>query len=241
MKAILIKEIKSFFGSLIGYLVIGIFLVLCGLFLWIFDGDYNILQSRYNDLMPFFQFAPWVLLLLVPAVTMRSFAEEKKQGTMELLLTKPVSVLDIVLGKYFGAALLIIIAILPTLLYILVLQPYGFPANNMDIGSAFGSYIGLVFLILAYTAIGIFASTLTDNQIVAFLVAVAGCLLFYIGFEKLSELMGNQTLFIEKIGMNYHYKSISRGVIDTRDLVYFATLSVAFVAITHFQIKSLRK
>lgn len=241
MKAILIKEIKSFFGSLIGYLVIGIFLVLCGLFLWIFDGDYNILQSRYNDLTPFFQFAPWVLLLLVPAVTMRSFAEEKKQGTMELLLTKPVSVLDIVLGKYFGAALLIIIAILPTLLYILVLQPYGFPTNNMDIGSAFGSYIGLVFLILAYTAIGIFASTLTDNQIVAFLVAVAGCLLFYIGFEKLSELTGNQILFIEKIGMNYHYKSISRGVIDTRDLVYFATLSAAFVAITHFQIKSLRK
>src|SRR5690606_18411236 len=240
MKAILFKEIKSFFVSLTGYLVIGLFLILCGLFLWIFDGEYNILQSRYNDLTPFFQFAPWVLLLLVPAVTMRSFAEEKKQGTMELLLTKPVSAFEIVLGKYFGAAILIIIAVLPTLLYIFVLQPYGFPVNNMDLGSTFGSYIGLIFLILAYTSIGIFASTLTENQIVACLIAVAGCLLFFIGFEKLSERF-NIASVIEKIGMNYQLKSISRGVIDTRDIVYFATLSFAFVALTHFQIKSLRK
>lgn len=240
MKAILIKEVKSFFGSLTGYLVIGIFLILCGLFLWIFDGEYNILQSRYNDLAPFFRLAPWVLLLLVPAVTMRSFAEEKKQGTIELLLTKPVSALEIVLGKYFGAAILILIAILPTLLYIFVLQPYGFPENNMDLGSTFGSYIGLVFLILAYTAIGVFASTLTENQIVAFLIAVVGCFLFFIGFEKLSEMFSVASV-VEKIGMNYHYKSISRGVIDTRDIVYFVTLSSAFVTITHFQIKSLRK
>src|SRR5690606_38620103 len=127
MKAILIKEIKSFFGSLTGYLVIGIFLILCGLFLWIFDGEYNILQSRYNDIAPSFRLALCVLLLLVPVGKIRSFAEEKKQGTMELLLTNPLSALEIVLGKYLSAAILILIAILPTLLYIFVLQPYGFP------------------------------------------------------------------------------------------------------------------
>ncbi len=241
MKAILIKEIKSFFGSLMGYLVIGVFLLLCGLFLWVFDGEYNILQSRYNDLSPFFKFAPWVLLLLVPAVTMRSFAEEKKQGTIELLLTKPVSALEIVAGKFFGAAILIILAILPTLVYIWVLQPYGFPENNIDLGSTFGSYIGLLFLLLAYTAIGVFASTLTENQIVAFLVAAATCFLFFIGFEKLADFTNINTIAIEKLGMNYHYKSISRGVIDSRDIIYFASLSAVFIAITHFQIKSLRK
>src|SRR5690606_13206343 len=156
----------------------------------------------------------WVLLLLVPAVTMRSFAEEKKQGTMELLLTKPVSALEIVLGKYFGAAILILIAILPTLLYIFILQPYGFPENNMDLGSTFGSYIGLIFLILAYTAIGVFASTLTENQIVAFLVAVLEFFSFFIGFDKQFEMFRTASV-VGIIGMNYQYISSSRRVIDS--------------------------
>ena len=158
MKSIALREIKSFFGSPIGYLVIAIFLLLNGSFLWVFDGEYNILQSGFADLSPFFTLAPWILIFLIPAVTMRSFSDEKKQGTIELLLTKPLSVWQIVNGKFLGSFLLIVIALVPTLVYVYVIYGLGMPEGNIDMGSTMGSYFGLLFLIAAYTAIGIFTS-----------------------------------------------------------------------------------
>ncbi|HUH26135.1 MAG TPA: gliding motility-associated ABC transporter permease subunit GldF [Flavobacterium sp.] len=241
MKAILIREIKSFFGSLIGYLVIAVFLMLNGLFLWILDGQYNILQSGYNDLAPFFQLAPLVLLLLIPAITMKSISDERKQGTIELLVTKPISLWQIVSGKFFGAFLLVLIAILPTLLYIFVLNPYGNPQGNMDLGSTLGSYLGLMFLIAAYTSVGIFCSSFSDNQIVAFILAIIICFVLYMGFDQLAEFVKPYASLIENFGINAHFKSMSRGVLDTRDLIYFISVTVFFLSATVFNLKNVRK
>lgn len=234
MFAILKKEINTFFASPIGYLVIALFLILNGLFVWLFNGDFNILESGFADMTPFFLLAPWIFIFLVPAVTMRSFADEKKQGTLELLVTKPISYLQIVLGKYFGALLLIVLALLPTLIYISAIDSLKLNGNILDYGSIIGSYLGLLFLAAAYAAIGLFASTLSDNQIVAFLIAVFLCFFFYFGFEGLSNI---SALPIEQFGMEAHYKSISRGVLDTRDLLYFVSISVLFIALTQFNIQ----
>lgn len=241
MKAILLREIKSFFGSLIGYLVIAVFLVLNGLFLWILDGQYNILQSGYNDLTPFFQLAPLVLLLLIPAITMKSISDERRQGTIELLVTKPLSLGQIVTGKFLGAFLLVVLALMPTVLYIVILNPYGMPAGNMDLGSTTGAYMGLLFLIAAYTSIGVFCSSLSDNQIVAFIVAAIICFVLYMGFDLLADMAKSSAALIEKIGMNYHFKSICRGVIDTRDLLYFVSVTVFFLMATMFNLKNVRR
>lgn len=240
MKSIAFREIKSFFGSPIGYLVIAIFLLLNGLFLWIFDGEYNILQSGFADLTPFFTISPWILIFLIPAVTMRSFSDEKKQGTIELLLTKPLSVWQIVNGKFLGAFLLIVIAIIPTFIYVYVVSSLGMPAGNIDVGSTMGSYFGLLFLVAAYTAIGVFTSTLSENQIVAFIVSVFLCFLFYYGFEGLTTLFKSQSDIIAQLGMDYHFKSMSRGVLDTRDILYFVSISIAFLSLTVYQLKSIK-
>lgn len=240
MKSIAFREIKSFFGSPIGYLVIAIFLLLNGLFLWIFDGEYNILQSGFADLTPFFTISPWILIFLIPAVTMRSFSDEKKQGTIELLLTKPLSVWQIVNGKFLGAFLLIVIAIIPTFIYVYVVSSLGMPAGNIDMGSTMGSYFGLLFLVAAYTSIGIFTSTLSENQIVAFIVSVFLCFLFYYGFEGLTTLFKSQSDIIAQLGMDFHFKSMSRGVLDTRDILYFVSISIAFLSLTVYQLKSIK-
>ncbi|WP_452601266.1 gliding motility-associated ABC transporter substrate-binding protein GldG [Pontimicrobium sp. MEBiC06410] len=230
MFALLKKEINSFFASPIGYLVIAIFLILNGLFLWVFKGEFNILDYGFADLSSFFLLSPWILIFLIPAVTMRSFSDEKKQGTLELLLTKPISHLQIVLGKYLGAFLLIILALLPTLLYVYTVNQLGNPVGNLDVGSTLGSYFGLLFLVAAYTAIGVFASTLSDNQIVAFISAVFMCFLFYIGFEGVADLSTSN--FIEQLGMSAHYKSMSLGVLDTRDILYFLSITAIFLFFT---------
>lgn len=234
MLSILKKEINSFFSSPIGYLVIAIFLVLNGLFLWLFKGEFNILDYGFADLSSFFLLAPWILIFLIPAVTMRSFSDEKKQGTLELLLTKPISHLNIVLGKYFGFFLLILIALLPTLIYVYTVYQLGNPIGNLDMGSTLGSYFGLLFLIAAYTAIGIFASTLSDNQIVAFISAVFICFVFYIGFEGVADFISSN--FIEQLGMSAHFKSMSRGVLDTRDIIYFLSITIFFLILTKLNI-----
>jgi ABC-2 type transport system permease protein len=236
MLAILKKEINSFFSSPIGYLVIGLFLLLNGLFLWVFKGDFNILDYGFADLSSFFLIAPWILMFLIPAVTMRSFSDEKKQGTLELLLTKPISKIHIVLGKYFGALLLIIIALIPSFLYVYTIYQLGNPSGNLDFGSTIGSYFGLLFLLISYTAIGVFASTLSENQIVAFLIAISLCFIFYIGFEGIANLTSN--LFIEQLGMSYHFKSISKGVLDTRDIIYFLSVTVFFIVFTKLNFKN---
>jgi len=232
MFTIIKREINSF-SSTIGYLVIAVFLVINGLFLWVFSGNYNILDSGFADLSPYFELAPWVLLFLIPAVCMRAFSDEMKMGTLELLLTKPVSLRQIVLGKYFGAVILIIIALVPTILYVFTISELGNPPGNWDIGSTIGSYIGLLFLVLAYTSIGIFSSTLSQNQIVAFIIAVFLCFALYYGFEGFTS----STFDISNLGMKAHFDSVARGVLDTRDLIYFLSVTVFFIALTIFKLK----
>jgi len=240
MKSIALHEIKSFFGSPIGYLVIALFLLFNGLFLWVFDGEYNILQSGFADLSPFFTLSPWIVLFLIPAVTMRSFSDEKKQGTIELLLTKPLSIWQIVNGKFLGAFFLIVAALVPTLVYVYVINSLGMPEGNIDMGRTIGSYFGLLFLVATYTAIGIFTSTLSENQIVAFLISVLLCFLFYYGFEGLSNYVKVFENGISRLGMEYHYKSMSQGVIDSRDILYFLSISFLFLSLTVFKLKSLK-
>ena len=240
MKSIVLREIKSFFGSPIGYLVIAIFLIINGLFLWVFEGEYNILNTGFADLTPFFTLAPWILIFLIPAVTMRSFSDEKKQGTLELLLTKPLSIWQIVNGKFLGALLLIVMAIIPTFIYVAVISTLGMPEGNIDMGSTIGSYFGLLFLVAAYSAIGIFTSTLSDNQIVAFIVAVFLCFFFYFGFEGLATVVPNMSTIIASLGMQDHFKSMSRGVLDTRDILYFTSITVVFLSFTVYKLKSFK-
>ncbi|MGV6832381.1 MAG: gliding motility-associated ABC transporter substrate-binding protein GldG [bacterium] len=229
MIAILKKEISSFFASPVGYLVFGVFILINGLFLWVFRGDFNILDYGFADLSAFFMLAPWVLLFLIPAVTMRSFSEEKKQGTLELLLTKPVSVLQIVLGKFFGSFLLIVIALLPTLLYVFAINSLA-DQTSLDLGSIFGSYLGLLFLSAAYNAIGLFASSITNNQIVSFISALGISFLFFLGFESIADLSSIE--FLSFISLNEHYQSIGQGVIDTSDIIYFIAIAAQFIWLT---------
>ena len=238
MKALLFREIKSFFGSPIGYLVIAVFLLLNGLFLWVFDGDFNILNSGFADLSPFFKLAPWILIFLIPAVTMRSFSDENKQGTIELLFTKPLSIWEIVSGKFLGAFILIVLAILPTLVYVWVVSSLGKPIGSIDMGSTMGSYFGLLFLIAAYTAIGVFTSTLSDNQIVAFIIAVFFCFVFYFGFDGIASFFEDNSRFVAGLGMDFHFKSMGRGVIDTRDVIYFLSATFLFLSITVYKLKA---
>ncbi len=240
MKSILLREIKSFFGSPIGYLVIAVFLLLNGLFLWVFEGDYNILNSGFADLSPFFTIAPWILIFLIPAVTMRSFSDEKKQGTIELLMTKPLSIWQIVNGKFLGAFLLIVIAIIPTFIYVYVISTLGMPEGNIDMGSTLGSYFGLLFLIAGYTAVGVFTSTLSENQIVAFILSVFLCFVLYFGFDGIATFVKSMEDIIASLGMNYHFKSMSRGVIDSRDVIYFVSLTILFLSMTVYKLKSLK-
>ncbi|WP_299441910.1 gliding motility-associated ABC transporter substrate-binding protein GldG [uncultured Aquimarina sp.] len=239
MLAVIRKEINTFFASSVGYLVIGIFLVLNGLFLWVFKGQFNILDSGFADLSPFFLIAPWILLFLIPAVTMRSIAEEKKQGTLELLLTKPIRHWQLVMGKYIGSLFLIIIALIPSLVYILTIHQLANPVGNLDVGSIIGSYIALLLLSATYTAIGTFSSSITNNQIVAFLIGIFLCFLFYFGFSGLAnyQLFGATDYTIEQLGIQLHYERISQGILDTRDIVYFLSIIALFVFLTTIILK----
>ncbi|WP_298324433.1 gliding motility-associated ABC transporter permease subunit GldF [uncultured Dokdonia sp.] len=234
MFAILKKEISSFFSSAIGYLVIGLFLVVTGLFLWVFQGPFNITETGFADLAPFFQIAPWIFIFLIPAITMRSFSEEQKVGTLELLLTKPISKLQLTLGKFLGAFALIILALIPTLIYVVAIYQLGNPVGNLDVGVTIGSYIGLMLLAATFTAIGIFASSLTDNQIIAFIIAVFLSFFLYFGLEGIAAFSTTSSVrdFINSMGIQSHYTSISRGVVDTRDLIYFISVTAFFIIIT---------
>ena len=233
MFAILKKEINSFFASPIAYLVIGVFLLINGLFLWVFKDDFNILNAGFADLNSFFFLAPWVFLFLIPAITMKSFADEFSDGTIELLKTKPISDWKIVLGKFWASLLLVFVALLPTLTYAYAYTIYQLanPIGDIDFGSAIGSYIGLLFLAATYTSIGLFTSTLSKNQIVAFILGVMITFFLFYGFDAISISLGNE-LAIKKMGINEHFKSISRGVIDTRDIIYFLSVTVFFLFIT---------
>ena len=236
MIAILKKELNSFFSTPIGYLVIAIFLIINGLFLWVFDSEFNILNAGFADLNSFFYLAPWIFLFLIPAITMRAFSDEYNSGTIEILKTKPISNWEIILGKYFASLLLIIAALIPTFLYVYSISQLGSPKGNYDIGALLSSYFGLLFLAGTYTAIGVFSSTLSKNQIVAFIIAMFISFILFYGFEAMASLFGSLDYFIQSLGLNEHYKSISRGVIDTRDLLYFISVTVFFLMATKLRL-----
>ena len=240
MKALLLREIKSFFGSPIGYLVMIIFLLINGLFLWVFEGEFNILNSGFADLSPFFTLAPWILLFLIPATTMKSFSDEIKLGTIELLFTKPLTTLEIVLGKFFGAFVLITIAILPTVFYVFVINNYAYLDHELDMGSTIGSYFGMCFLIATYAAVGIFTSTLSENQIVSFILSVVMCFILYYGLDAFGSILGIFTEGFAYLSLQNHYTSISRGVIDTRDVIYFLSITALFLGATVYKLKTLK-
>jgi ABC-2 type transport system permease protein len=234
MFTLLKKEFCNFFSSPMGYIVVGVFLLFTGLFLWIFPGEFNVLEAGYANIDGLFYFAPWLYLFLVPAVTMRLFAEERKTGTIELLFTHPISKTSIVLSKYFAGVLLVLFSLIPTFIYFISVWLMGAPMGNIDVGGTWGSYIGLFFLAAVYVAIGLFASSLTDNQINSFIIAAFLCFFFYGGFDVISGLAPNGAMenFISSLGIMTHYDSMSRGVIDSRDVVYFLIVSALFLFFT---------
>ncbi|MDP3435360.1 MAG: gliding motility-associated ABC transporter permease subunit GldF, partial [Bacteroidota bacterium] len=234
MYSLLKKEITSFFGSLTGYVVVFVFLLATSLFLWVFPGNYNIMEGGYASLDGLFSLAPWVYLFLVPAVTMRLFAEEKRLGTMEVLLTRPLSVFRIVFAKYLAGLLLVTISLLPTLVYFFSVYSLGNPVGSIDTGGTWGAFIGLFFLAAIYVAIGLFASALTDNQIFSFILAMGLSFLAYLGFDLVGSMQLPSAIqqLITGFGINEHYNSISRGVVDSRDLVYFLATILLFLFLT---------
>jgi len=240
MWALFKKEISGFFSSLTGYLVMGVFLLLNSLFMWIVPGQFNVVENGYATMDPLFAIAPWVFLFLVPAITMRMFSEEKRTGTLDLLYTRPVSELQIILSKFLASWALVLFSLVPTLIYFWSVSRLGSPPGNMDMGGTWGSYTGLLFLGGIYAAVGVFASSLTGNQIVAFILAVFLSFLMYLGFEFLSGIAGSgSTVFlISRMGISYHYNSISRGVIDSRDMLYFAGVIFLFLVGTRTVLQS---
>ena len=226
MFALFRREINSFFSSLTGYVVIVVFLVMNGLFLWVFSGEFNILDTGYANLDSMFILAPWVFLFLVPAVTMRLFSDEKRSGTIELLFTRPLTDLQIIAAKYLAGLVLVILSLLPTLIYYISVYNMGNPVGNLDSGGFWGSFLGLFFLAAVYVSIGLFTSTLTDNQIVSFILGVLMSFILFLGFGYLSQLFqsGGIQNFIDGLGISYHYNSMARGVIDTRVVIYFVSV-----------------
>lgn len=229
------KEIVGFFYGLTGYIVMMLFLILNGLFMWVFPGENNVLDIGVASMNSLFSLSPLLFLLLIPAVTMRMFAEERRSGTFELLLTRPFTELRLVMAKFFAAFVLTVIALIPTVVYLISLNSLG----NIDVGATIGSYIGLLFLTAVYTSIGLFSSALTSNQIVSFLLAAVLCFVLYLGFDFISTIPGLQNLemFFVNIGLNEHYISISRGVIDVRDVIYFTGIVVVFISATVYMVK----
>lgn len=240
MRSIFIKEINSFFSSIVGYVALLVFLVACSLFLWIIP-NYSILEYGYASMERFFDIAPWLLLLLVPAVTMRSFADEFRTGTIEWLSTKPVSDLEIILGKYLATVALIFFALVPTLIYVYTINNLSYPDISIDWGAIIGSYVGLFFLAATFAAVGVFCSSLTANQVVGFLVSLLACYVLYTGFEQLSKLpkfAEGIDYYLSMVGMEFHYNSISRGLIDSRDVIYFISVIAFFISLTRFSLTS---
>lgn len=227
------KELRQFFSSLTGYIAIIVFLLVNGLMLFVFEN--NILDFGYATLDRFFQLAPWILLLLIPAITMRSFAEEFKTGTFEILQTRPLSHWQITGGKYVGSLAVVIIALIPTIIYYFSIQALS-SNEGIDTGATIGSYIGLFFLAAVFTSIGICTSSFTNNAVVAFISSLIACVLLYYGFDTISHLPGLEggaDYYIEMAGIDFHYRSISRGVIDTRDVIYFLSVIFLFLTITN--------
>jgi len=243
MRALFLKEIQSFLSSIIGYIFMLIFLVTCWLFLWVVSDYFNLLEGGVSDLIPFFNLAPLILLILIPAITMRSFAEEKRSGTIELLYTRPITDLKILLAKYLAGVSLVVLALLPTLAFYISMHYLGDPVGVIDDGAAITSYLGLVLLGASFVAIGIFCSTITNNQIVAFIVAMFICWFLFSGLS----MLGSYATFagfdsvIKYAGMDYHYESIKKGVLVFSDVFYFLSIIFLFLFASHTVLTALRK
>lgn len=243
MKALYFREIKSFLSSIIGYIFILIYLIASGLFHWIISYNTNLLEGTEADLIPFFNLSPVIFLILIPAITMRSIAEERRTGTIELLFTRPISDLNIVLAKYFAGVTLLVIAIIPTIIYYLSMYALGNPVGVIDGGATLTSYIGLILLGSTFVAIGTFASSLTSSQIVAFILAMFLCWITYDGFRLLGSFsqMGKFDFILQYMSLSYHYDAIKKGVIDTSDLIYFLTTIALFIIASLTVIKTLKR
>ena len=235
------KEFNTFLNSLIAYIVISVFLTGIGLLMWVFP-ETSVLDYGYADMQTLFTLGPFVLMFLIPAITMRMFAEEKKAGTIELLLTKPLTDWDIILGKFFSGWLLVILAILPTLIYYVSVYLLGNPTGNVDTAGVMGSYVGLILLGAVFTSVGLLASSMSSNQIVSFIVAVFLCFILYSGFGSLASInvWGNWSSWLEQLGILYHYNAMSRGLLDTRDIVYFFSVIVLMLMLTRIILGSRR-
>ncbi|MFI5171786.1 MAG: gliding motility-associated ABC transporter permease subunit GldF [Chitinophagales bacterium] len=234
MFAIFKKEVKVFFASLIGYVAITIFLVANGLFAWVFP-ETNILDDGYATLDSFFSFAPWIFMFLIPAITMRSFAEEKNSGTIEFLTTRPVTDIQIISGKYLAAFVLVIFSIIPTITYYFTINALASPSGNVDTGGIIGSYIGLMLLGATFVAISMFASGISNNQIVSFIAGMFACFFFYMAFDSISLIpvfVGTADKYFNSISINSHYQNISKGYIDLRDIIYFISMVIIFLLMT---------
>ena len=232
MIAQLKKELQLYFSGILGYLIIGIYLLVNGLMLWIFNGPFNLLEGGYASLTNYFGLAPWVFLFLIPAVSMRVFSDEIRSGMMELLAVRPISTTQLVVAKYLGTLSVLVLSIAPTLIYLWSMSALGSPVGNLDWGAAIGSFIGLLALGAAYTAVALFASALTSNNVVAFVLGVALNMGMYLGFEALAEIykFSGWELTMRQFGFNEHYTSVSRGVLDGRDLGYFIGVVLLFLS-----------
>lgn len=240
MYSILRKELSSFFSSLTGYITIAIFLFAVSWFMWISPGELNVMDAGYANIDTLFVIAPWVFLFLVPAATMRSFSEEKRLGTLELILTRPITDWQLVLGKFFAAVILILLSLLPCLIYLISVYNLATPVGNLDMGGIWGSFTGLFLLASCYASVGIFASSITDNQLVAFILAAVFCFILYIGFDGLSSIpmLKSVDRQIQLFGINEHYRAVSRGVIDSRNVLYFISVVAIFLSATVAKLKS---
>lgn len=240
MFAIFKKEVTDFFSSLTGYIAIIVFLLINSLFIWILPSEYNILESGYAGLDTLFFLSPWVFLFLVPAVTMKSIAEEKRLGTIELIYSKPVTEREIVWGKFLASVLLVLLSLLPCIIYYISVSLLGEIPGNLDKGGTWGAFTGLFFLAAIYASAGIFASSLTDNQVIAFIIAILICFFLYMGFDSIAYMPGLKAVdeFLINLGINEHYTSMSRGVIDIKDAVYFVSVALIFNEATRFVLLS---
>lgn len=237
MYQILKKEFRTFFSTAIGYVVIGIFLLATGLVLWLFPGNLNIIDNGYATLDALFNIAPWLYLFLCPAVTMRMIAEERQTGTIELLLTKPISKWEIVFGKLLAGWVVVFLALLPSLVWLV--SVVSLSENGIDYGAFWGSWVGLLFLALVYLSVGLFGSTLSKNQIVVFLTSAVICFILYFGFELIGSMTsGRMAFFLRNFGIHAHYESIARGVIDSRDVIYFLLVTFLFSLASKTNLKS---
>lgn len=242
MLAIFRKEVASFFNSLIAYIVMAVFLTAIGLIVWVFP-DSNILDYGYADLGSFFGLAPYVLIFLIPAITMRSLAEESRNGTLELLLTKPIRNIDLVLGKFFANWVLVVLTLLPTLIYYYSIYQLGNPVGDVDSAAVAGSYLGLLLLSGVLVAMGIWASSLNDNQIVAFILGVFLAFIWYVGFGAVSGMFGDGfgANLLSGIALDVQYQALGKGLIDSRNVIYLFSLITFFIFLTLWRVESLRK